>query len=127
MSAIDIITKKVSTEDMPIPREVVVDYALRQVREGEVIVFHYHPVVFTVGMCPEYPVVHMYADNSGHGLLRATRTFMKDVWEQVSHDYLIAPILSRGVKALVRKVGWTTTNEWHPTGHETFIIERPKS
>ena len=48
MSATHIIAKKVSTEDMPIPREVLVDYALRQVSEGEVLVFHYHPVVFTV-------------------------------------------------------------------------------
>ena len=50
MNAVDVITKKVSSEDMPIPREVLVDYTLRQVSEGEVLIFHYHPVVFKVNV-----------------------------------------------------------------------------
>jgi hypothetical protein len=127
MTATSIIAKKVSTEDMPIPREVLVDYALRQVSDGEVLIFHYHPVVFTVNVRAEYPVVHLYADDSGHGLLRASRLFMQDVWGKVPHKYLIAPILSSGVKALVKRFGWVSTGEWYPTGHETFTIERPKS
>lgn len=127
MSAIDIIIKKVSTEGFPVSRERLVDYVLRQINDGEVLVFHYHPVVFTVGVMPEYPVVHIYSDDAGHGIFQASKSFMQDVWKRTNHDYMIAPILSRGVKALARRAGWRSTGDWYPTGHEVYIIERPKS
>lgn len=124
MTPIDIITKKVSPEGFNIPREVLVSHVLGQVEGGTTRLFHYHPVVFTVSLIPEYPVVHIYSDEAGHGLLRAARQFMRDVWEEVDHNVLVAPILSKGVKSLAKRVGWKTSNRWYPTGHELFIIER---
>lgn len=127
MRPIDVITKKVSTEGFPVSRELLLDYVIRQIETDEVTVFHYHPVVFTVGNMPEYPVVHIYSDDAKHGLFRAAQSFMRDVWTVMSHEYMIAPILSEGVKSLARRSGWRSTNNWYPTGHEVYIIERPKS
>lgn len=124
MNAIDIIRKKITTEGSNFPRDLVVAYALGQIDEGSVKVFQYGPVVFTVSVMPEYPVVHMYADDAGHSLIRHTRKFMSEVWSAVPHKFLVAPILLDGVKALVRKVGWKSTGRWYDTGHELFIIER---
>jgi len=124
VNPIDVITKKVSAEGFSIPREILVAHVMGQIDNGQVKLFHYHPVVFTVAITPEYPVVHLYSDSAGHGILRATRQFMKDVWAELDHDFLVAPILSNGVKALAKRAGWKSSGQWYLTGHELFIIER---
>lgn len=127
MNAVDIITKKVSAEGFSIPRQELVNYVLSQIKDNHVRIFHYHPVVFTVSVHSEYPVVHLYSDSAGHGILKAARRFMQDVWGHLNHDKLVAPILSDGVKALARRVGWRSSGHFYPTGHELYIIERIRS
>jgi hypothetical protein len=124
MSAIDIIVKKTSSEGIDIPREAVVKYILEKIVAGQVVVFEYGQVVFTVNIDESNPIVHMWGDESGLSILRCTRQFMRDVWRQVPHKYLLAPILNPGVQKLAQRMGWTKIGSYSITGHQIYKIER---
>ena len=84
-------------------------------------VFVYGSVVFTV--CKDFPVVHLYADESGHGLFEACRIGLNEVWEATGHQCLFAPILNQRVKKLARRFGWLH-HSMDRSGYEIFYIQR---
>lgn len=124
MNAVDIIKKKISAEGFDIPRDILFDYVMKDIKRHKMEIFQYRSVVFVVSSQPGYPVVHLFSDSSGHYMWAASRQFMVDVWKRFDHKFLIAPILSSKVKSLASRMGWKSTGEFTATGHEIFIVER---
>lgn len=121
---IDIIIKNTEGYDN-VSREVVVTLVLKHIADGHAHIFNYGKVVFLVSAHDEYPAVHLYSMDGGSGLFEAGRKFMREVWDVVECDKLIAPIANDKVKKFAERFGWKPSDMMHVTGHQVFWIERP--
>ena len=106
-------------EIFPVSQEDFAEGILGQI--DSCYIFEYGSVVFTVDK--ELPIVHLFADESGHGLIEACRIGLKEVWDKTGYRYLFAPILNPRVKKLARRFGWVH-HSMDRTGYEVFYIQR---
>ena len=109
-------------EGFNVSKEWLTNFALRRIRERKDLCFQYDRVVFTVGL--DEPYLHIYARNSGMGLLTASYHFMQEVWPRVPHEFLLALIRQPRVATLAQRFGWKEIG-LHPSGARVFKAERP--
>ena len=123
MKAIEIIAKKVSNEGFAIRQEVLAWMALDRVTRAVDKTFQYGDVVFTVCTDPDDPCVHLYSVGTGACLLTAMTQFMYDVWNEVPHQFLLAPVLNKTVAKFVQRYGWYPIAKTN-LGHTIYRIDR---
>lgn len=109
-------------EGFKVSKAQLTDFALKRIMQGKDICLQYGRVVFTVGI--DEPYIHIYARNSGFGLLTASHHFMEDVWSKVGHRYLLALIRQHRIVTLAKRFGWKDIG-LHSTGARILRIERP--
>ena len=120
--AIGIITRNLSTEGFDYPRDVLLASVIEEVRTGGAHAFVYGQVAFTVGASQELPDVHVYSDG-GACLLSAGSRFMRDVWDQTGHEFLVAPIINSKVMAFAERFGWSPVG-LADSGHILYAVRR---
>lgn len=122
MNALEIVSKKISTEGFPVDEFLLRRHALLQAQNA--YLFHYDRVVFVVDRTR--PVLHLYADDSGAALLQASRQFIADVWPSVPYQFLIAPIINPRVMRLATRFGFRP-GEMLASGHTLYRLDRRHS
>ena len=107
------------SEGFPIPKEIIVEVTMEDIRSGADMVYQYGDVVFTLGL--DTGIVHLYSLGTS-SLLSATRRFMKDVWKTGLRE-LYAPILNKKLESAAGRFGWRLVGTL-PTGHRLYVIRR---
>lgn len=123
---IGVIQRKASNEGHAVPQEVVARYAVNQVLQGYHYVMDCGPLVFTVAHNRANPVVHMYGEGDITKMLAAGAEFMRRVWVETGHQFLLAPIKEPTIARCAVRAGWRKVG-MKPHGHAVYRIERPKN
>jgi hypothetical protein len=121
MNAEQIVRKMANNEGFPIAQSELAEFLASRLCNQ--FVFQYGDVVFTVSK--DSHIVHIYADESGHGLMGAAAKFMSDVWPATGFEFLAAPILNSRLQKCVIRFGWKPM-EMLNSGHQMFYVGRPK-
>ncbi len=121
-----LIRAKVSTEGLPVPRDIVVASVVKRLERGYDSVIDCGALVFTVSNEPRAPWVHVYGGGRPGAVLSAGRDFMRRVWEETKHEFLIAPIKEPTIRRAAERAGWKQIAV-RPWGHAIYRIERPKN
>ena len=125
MNALEIIEKSFTTEGFDVDRGEALARVLEDIENGSDLVFDYGSVIFTVGMDPEAPLVHLYVSGPSLRIFPACRQFMRDVWNRTGHSCLLAAILNEDVAKLPLLFGWEPSAVL-PTGHRMYVARRPQ-
>lgn len=125
MDALEIIERKMNTEGFNVSKHYLVKVATKRIHRNLDTVLRYGRVVFTVSRDWKYPVAHMYALHARTSLLPAFSCFMKDVWKQVPHQYIVGPVRNETVAKICRRFGWREVGI-DQYGFRIFRIERPQ-
>lgn len=127
MQATSIIERTMTNEGFEIAREALLADFYHKLASGELVLYQHGATVFTVSADPHWPSVHMFTLDGPVGLLAAGRAFMRDVWDLVLHDFLLAPVLNEKLGKSISYFGWRPCGILPATGHVVYRIDRRKS
>lgn len=121
MNALDIISRKISTDGMPVSWQKLREEAIRDVEEGRDRVFQYGDVVFTLGV--QNALIHAYSEDADKfSFLRAARQFSHDSWA-VGHDRVYAPIINPRMRLFAARMGMRYMG-LHQSGYRIYYADR---